>query len=117
VVDNNFIGQATSASQSFIRVVLVTANPELGDKLTFSVDSTEKISKFFYSVVGRGGIVTSGQVKGRKTFNVCTNFLMVPNFYVTVWYTRADGEVVSDALLVQLPANLKNKVSEIHSGF
>jgi hypothetical protein len=42
---------------------------------------------------------------------------MVPNFYVTVWYHRSDGEIVSDALLVQLPANLKNSVSRMTCPF
>lgn len=83
------------------------------------VQTTEPVKEFSYQVLGRGDIITAGNVlvekkanavKQIQIFKFLATFAMVPTAQVVVFYVRPNGEMVSDRLEIQFGSELQNFV-------
>lgn len=70
---------------------------------------------FSYQVIGRGDVVVANtiQVSNKKTykFKFLATYVMAPTAHVVVFYLKEDGEIVADALDIELEGSLQNFVS------
>lgn len=73
------------------------------------------MNQLTYQVLGRGDVIVTKTlpVYGLKKFNFrfLASFAMVPKANLVVYYIRADGELISDHLKIQLGDELQNFVS------
>jgi CD109 antigen len=79
------------------------------------VNSTQPMKYFIYQVIGRGDVVVANTIKvaDKKThnFRFLATYAMAPTAHVVVYYVKEDGEVVADALDIELEGALQNFVS------
>lgn len=78
--------------------------------------STDPMKYVSYQVLGRGDVIIAStvQVQGNQTtasWRFLATYAMAPTAHVVVQYLRDDGEVVADALDIQLDGVLQNFVS------
>jgi CD109 antigen len=88
---------------------------QVNQDIEIQVNSTEPMKYFIYQVIGRGDVVVANtvQVSGNKTykFRFLATYVMAPTAHVVVFYIKDDGEVVADAVDVELEGSLQNFVS------
>lgn len=140
------INRAQSPSNSFIQVILKTENPKVNEEIAIEVNSTAPLDSYIYEVMGRGNLVVARtvqagnqrytlfiQVKCRisfwlnfsvspsgdrsHTFRFQATAAMAPVARVVVYYVRADGEVVADALNFDVDGTFQNFVRLISLNF
>ncbi|XP_011302420.1 CD109 antigen isoform X2 [Fopius arisanus] len=105
--------QAMSPSGSYIQAVVKTESPQVNHEVEVEVNSTEVLKYLNYEVLGRGDILNAGSVPvdGRVgSFRFLATYVMAPTAHVLVYYTKEDGEVVADALDIELDGTLQNFV-------
>ncbi|XP_015122489.1 CD109 antigen isoform X1 [Diachasma alloeum] len=105
--------QAMSPSGSYIQAVVRTESPRVNHEVEVEVNSTEVLKYLHYEVLGRGDILYAGSVSvdGKVgTFRFLATYVMAPTAHVLVYYTKENGEVVADALDVELEGTLQNFV-------
>ncbi|XP_043275099.1 CD109 antigen-like isoform X2 [Venturia canescens] len=106
--------QAMSPSNTFIQASLKTENPMVNRDVEIEINSTAPLKYLSYEVLGRGEIRNSGslEVAMRRTasFRFLATHVMAPTAHVLVYYIRDDGEIVADALDVDLEGVLQNFV-------
>ncbi|KAJ8876853.1 hypothetical protein PR048_021300 [Dryococelus australis] len=76
------------------------------------VNSTVPMKYFTYQVIGRGDVLMANTVQvpnvNSHTFRFLATYAMAPTAHVVVSYLKDDGEVVADALDIQLDGFLQN---------
>ncbi|XP_015181620.1 PREDICTED: CD109 antigen-like isoform X2 [Polistes dominula] len=106
--------QAMSRSNQYIQAILKTENPTVNRDVEIEVNSTAPLKYLSYEVLGRGDILDAGSVYGQDKHSIKFKFLatyvMAPTAHVIVYYIREDGEVIADALEVELEGALQNYV-------
>ncbi|EFX86067.1 hypothetical protein DAPPUDRAFT_313404 [Daphnia pulex] len=108
------INRAQSPSNSFIQVILKTENPKVNEEIAIEVNSTAPLDSYIYEVMGRGNLVVARTVQAGNqrshTFRFQATAAMAPVARVVVYYVRADGEVVADALNFDVDGTFQNFV-------
>lgn len=88
---------------------------QVNQDIEIEVNSTEPMKYFSYQVIGRGDVVAAStiQVSNKKTykFRFLATYVMAPTAHVVVFYVKEDGEIVADALDIELEGALQNFVS------
>ena len=106
--------QASSPSSTYIQATLKTEKPMPNHDIEIEVNSTAPLKYLSYEILGRGDILNAGsiQVYGKNTasFRFLATYVMAPTAHVLVYYSRDDGEIVADALDVDLQGTLQNFV-------
>lgn len=106
--------QAMSPSNTFIQAMLKTETPMVNKDIEIEVNSTVPLKYLSYEILGRGDILNAGsvQVGGKSTasFRFLATYVMAPTAHVLVYYAREDGEIVADALDIDLQGTLQNFV-------
>ncbi|XP_069677480.1 CD109 antigen-like isoform X2 [Periplaneta americana] len=108
------VSASMSPSNTFIQAVVNTEHPTVNQDVELEVNSTEPMKYFSYQVIGRGDVVTANtiEVPNKKTykFRFLATYAMAPTAHVVVFYVKEDGEVVADALDIELEGSLQNFV-------
>ncbi|KZS15892.1 C3 and PZP alpha-2-macroglobulin domain-containing protein 8 [Daphnia magna] len=110
------INRAQSPSNSFIQVVLKTENPKVNEEISIQVNSTAPLDSYTYEVMGRGNLIVARTVQAGNQMQVSHAFrfqvtaAMAPVARVVVYYVRADGEIVADALNFDVEGTFQNFV-------
>ncbi|XP_023288117.1 CD109 antigen isoform X2 [Orussus abietinus] len=106
--------QALSPSNTYIQAILKTKKPMVSHEVEVEVNSTAPLKYLSYEIFGRGNILyaASIQVPNRNvaSFKFLATYVMAPRAHVVVYYVKDDGEVVADALDVDLEGTLQNFV-------
>ncbi|KAG7209379.1 hypothetical protein KM043_015478 [Ampulex compressa] len=106
--------QAMSLNNEYIQAILKTEKPMVNRDVEIEVNSTAPLKYISYEVLGRGDILDAGSIHAQGKYLVSFKFLarytMAPTAHVIVYYTSDDGEVIADALDVELEGVLQNFV-------
>ena len=88
---------------------------QVNKDIELQINSTEPMKYFSYQVMGRGEVVVAKtvQVSNNKThiFRFLATYVMAPTAHVVVFYVKDDGEIVADAIDIELEGSLQNFVS------
>ncbi|KAG5674651.1 hypothetical protein PVAND_004605 [Polypedilum vanderplanki] len=107
-----YIPKAKSESNQYIQVKVVTEKPKLNQEISIDVISTEEMNFITYQIIARGDIIVSKTlpVFGVKKYNFrfLATFAMIPKANLIVHYIRADGEIISDHVNIELGEELQN---------
>jgi CD109 antigen len=91
---------------------------QVNQDIELEVNSTEPMRYFIYQVMGRGDVIVANtvQLADKKThsFRFLATYAMAPTAHVLVYYVKEDGEVVADALDIELEGALQNFVSFVN---
>ncbi|KAK2582524.1 hypothetical protein KPH14_004819 [Odynerus spinipes] len=105
---------AMSRSDEYIQAILKTENPMVNHEVEIEVNSTTPLKYLSYEVLGRGDILDAGSIyvqdKHTTTLKFLATYVMAPTAHIIVYYIRDDGEVIADALDVELEGVLQNFV-------
>ncbi|XP_043259825.1 CD109 antigen-like isoform X1 [Colletes gigas] len=106
--------QAMSLNNEYIQVILKTENPMVNQDVEMEVNSTVPLKYISYEIFGRGDILDAGSIyvqnKYTTTFKFLATYVMAPTVHVIVYYVGNDGEIIADALDVELEGILQNFV-------
>ncbi|XP_021920080.1 CD109 antigen-like isoform X2 [Zootermopsis nevadensis] len=109
------VSASMSPSNTFIQAVINTEHPVVNQDIELEINSTEPMKYFSYQVIGRGDVVLANavQVSDKKThkFRFLATYVMAPTAHVVVFYVKEDGEIVADALDIELEGSLQNFVN------
>ncbi|PSN57619.1 hypothetical protein C0J52_00529 [Blattella germanica] len=109
------ISSSMSPSNTFIQAVIATENPKVNQDVEIDINSTEPLKYFNYQVIGRGDVVKANtiQVSNKKTHRLRfpITSAMAPTAHFVVYYIKDDGEVVADALDIEVDGTLQNFVN------
>jgi CD109 antigen len=95
---NKTIQSSYSPSGNFIHIEQLTeGTPNVGQKITFRVHSTNRAVNFYYEVISRGMVVFSNYTTSRD-FAFNTTPLMAPTSKVLVYQILPNAEVAVDFL-------------------
>ncbi|XP_071158706.1 CD109 antigen-like isoform X2 [Mytilus edulis] len=113
---NKYLYKATSPSSNYLQIRTrsgVTVQP--GSILHIIVQVTEKIHYCNYQIFAKGSLVDSGlfnmKMRYSRKHKVSITYDMTPTAKMIVYYVRADGEIVADAVTFSVQDVLKNKVT------
>nr|XP_014289274.1 CD109 antigen-like isoform X3 [Halyomorpha halys] len=111
----SIVTAAVSPSNTFIQTSVNTENPKVNSDIELQVNSTAPLKYLSYSVLGRGDVIVANsvEVNGMKTakWRFQATYAMAPTAHVIVQYVREeDGEVIADALDIQLDGAMQNFV-------
>uniref|UniRef100_A0A8C1EJF4 CD109 molecule n=1 Tax=Cyprinus carpio carpio TaxID=630221 RepID=A0A8C1EJF4_CYPCA len=99
----------SSPSSSYIQLHR-DSEPQVGQPLYLTLESSFNLAEFHYLVMSRGRVVDAGTVHS-SSFSLNTNHSWTPEACVMVYHTLPDGEIVNDALQVTFTQVLRNTVS------
>jgi len=108
------VHRSESHSNYFIQARLASESPSVGGNVQFAISSSEPLDKFSYVVLGRGNIVSaatvraSGSTKNEVIIRATRD--MSPRARIIVSYSRADGEIVADAMDFEVEGVLSNSL-------
>ncbi|XP_049951328.1 CD109 antigen-like isoform X5 [Schistocerca serialis cubense] len=105
---------ANSPSNTFIQAVVKTEHPTVNDYVQVEINSTVPLKYFSYQIIGRGDIVIARTVQVSQSvpmFKFLATYAMAPTAHVVVFYMAEDGEVIADALDIELKGTLQNFVT------
>ncbi|XP_076646328.1 thioester-containing protein 1 allele R1 isoform X2 [Halictus rubicundus] len=106
--------QAMSQNNEYIQAILKTENPTVNQDIEVEVNSTIPLKYINYEIFGRGDILDAGSIyvqnKLTTTFKFLATYVMAPTAHIIVYYVGTDGEVIADALDVELEGVLQNFV-------
>lgn len=113
------VSAAVSPSDSFIQAVVKTEKPMVNQDIEIEVNSTTPLKYISYQVLGRGDVIIASTVQttnsenGQNTISwrFLATYAMAPTAHIVVQYVREDGEVVADALDVELEGVFQNFVN------
>ncbi|KAH3873347.1 hypothetical protein DPMN_036581 [Dreissena polymorpha] len=103
-----------SPSANFLQLRSLTNKPKAGESLKITIKATESVNEVMYQIYARGQLIKSGTipVNGEfKTWTFQATHDMSPKSQVLVMYVRTDGELVADALSINVDGAFLNKVS------
>ncbi|CAG9825408.1 unnamed protein product [Phaedon cochleariae] len=105
---------AVSYTGNFLQAVLETDRPIVNLDVDILVNSTEPMRSINYVLMGRGDVLitNSFQVDNSNEFrfHFTATHAMVPVCHLIVYYVRSDGELVGDALDIEIDGLLQNFV-------
>lgn len=104
-----------SFSDNFIQATLETERPIVNLDVDIVVNSTQPMRSVNYILMGRGDVLITNtfQVENKKQFkfHFTATHAMVPVCHLIVYYVRPDGELIGDALDIEVDGLLQNFVS------
>lgn len=104
-----------SYSNTYLQVSLENDRPTVNLDVEVGVNCTEPLRYINYVLMGRGDVLFTNtfQVANNKEFkfNFLATHAMVPVCHLIVYYVRPDGELIADALDIQVDGLLQNFVS------
>ncbi len=99
-----------SPSGNFIHLEQSTeGTPEVGQKITFNIYSTDRAANFYYEVIARGKVVFSDYTKN-KEISFSTTPLMAPTAKLLVYQILPNSEVAADYLPFNVTASYPQTV-------
>ncbi|KAJ8921010.1 hypothetical protein NQ315_015806 [Exocentrus adspersus] len=108
------IPAAVSYSKNYLQVSLETDRPIINLDVEVAVNCTEPLRYINYVLMGRGDVLITNtfQVDNKKEFkfHFTATHAMVPVCHLIVYYVRPDGEMVGDALDIEVDGLLQNFV-------
>ncbi|CAH1108875.1 unnamed protein product [Psylliodes chrysocephalus] len=108
------IPAAVSFSDNFIQATLETERPIVNLDVDIVVNSTQPMRSVNYILMGRGDVLITNtfQVENKKQFkfHFTATHAMVPVCHLIVYYVRPDGELIGDALDIEVDGLLQNFV-------
>lgn len=106
---------AVSYNNTFLQITLDTDRPIINEEVTITVTSTEPMRYINYVLMGRGDVLITNtfQVDNSRAykFRFIATHAMVPVCHLFVYYVREDGELIGDALDIEIDGVLQNFVS------
>ncbi|KAK9304587.1 hypothetical protein QLX08_004027 [Tetragonisca angustula] len=108
------INQAMSQNNEYIQAILKTEKPMVNRDVEIEVNSTTPLKYINYEIFGRGDILDAGSIfvqnKHTTSFKFLATYVMAPTAHIIIYYIGDDGEVIADALDVELEGVLQNFV-------
>ncbi|XP_057670871.1 thioester-containing protein 1 allele R1-like [Diorhabda carinulata] len=108
------IPAAVSFSNAFLQVILETERPIVNLEVEITVNSTHPMKTLSYILMGRGDVLRTHtfQVENKKQFkfHFIATHAMAPVCHLIVFYVRQDGELIGDALDIEVDGALQNFV-------
>ncbi|XP_072395001.1 thioester-containing protein 1 allele R1-like [Diabrotica undecimpunctata] len=108
------IPAAVSFSGNFLQATLETDRPIVNLDVDISVNSTKPMQYLNYILMGRGDVISTNsfQIENRKQFNFhfTATHAMVPVCHLIVYYVTENGEMIGDALDIEIDGLLQNFV-------
>ncbi|XP_027843967.2 CD109 antigen-like isoform X1 [Aphis gossypii] len=108
---------AHSTSNTFLQATVLTERPTVNKDVEIQVNSTESLQYITYQVLGRGDVIVASTVQipnaGQHTavIRFLATYAMAPTAHVIVQFVKDDGEVVADAIDVELDGVLQNYIN------
>jgi CD109 antigen len=108
---------AHSTSNTFMQATVLTERPTVNKDVEIQVNSTESLQYITYQVLGRGDVIVASTVQipnaGQHTavIRFLATYAMAPTAHVIVQFVKDDGEVVADAIDVELDGVLQNYIN------
>ncbi|XP_017758263.1 PREDICTED: CD109 antigen-like isoform X2 [Eufriesea mexicana] len=106
--------QAMSQNNEYIQATLKTVKPMVNRDVEIEVNSTILLKYINYEIFGRGDILDAGSIyvqnKHTTSFKFLATYVMAPTAHVIVYYVGNDGEIIADALDIELEGVLQNFV-------
>ncbi|XP_015369821.1 PREDICTED: CD109 antigen-like isoform X2 [Diuraphis noxia] len=108
---------AHSTSNTFVQATVLTERPTVNKDVEIQVNSTESLQYITYQVLGRGDVIVASTVQipnaGQHTavIRFLATYAMAPTAHVIVQFVKDDGEVVADAIDVELDGVLQNYIN------
>ncbi|CAK9821472.1 CD109 antigen [Anthophora retusa] len=106
--------QAMSLNNEYIQAILKTEKPMVNRDIEIEVNSTIPLKYINYEIFGRGDILDADSIyvqnKHTASFKFLATYVMAPTAHVIVYYVGSDGEIIADALDVELEGVLQNFV-------
>ncbi|KAH3723817.1 hypothetical protein DPMN_049611 [Dreissena polymorpha] len=102
-----------SPSDNFLQLRSVKNKAKAGEPIEIAIKATESVKDVMYQIYARGQLITSGAIPVNgdvKTLMLQATHDMAPKSQVLVMYVRADGELVADALSINVDGAFMNKV-------
>jgi CD109 antigen len=100
-----------SPSGNFIHLEQTTeGTPQIGQKISFKVYSTDRAANFYYEVISRGTVVFSDYTT-RPDISFSVTPLMAPSSKLLVYQILPDAEVAADYLPFEVEASYPLQVS------
>ena len=88
---------------------------QVNQDIEFDINSTVPMKYFNYQVIGRGDVIVANTVqvynKNTHRLRFLATYAMAPTAHIVVYFVKDDGEVVADAVDIQLDGTLQNFVS------
>lgn len=108
------IPAAVSRSNTFLQVSLETDRPIVNLDVEVLVNCSEPLRYIDYVLMGRGDVLIANtfHVDNKKEyhFHFTATHAMVPVAHLIVSYVREDGELIGDALDIEVDGLLQNFV-------
>ncbi|VVC42395.1 Alpha-2-macroglobulin, thiol-ester bond-forming,Alpha-macroglobulin, receptor-binding,Alpha-2- [Cinara cedri] len=111
------ISAANSPSNTFIQATVLTERPTVNKDIEIQVNSTESLQYVSYQVLGRGDVIVASTVQipnaGQHTaiIRFLATYAMAPTAHVIVQFVKDDGEVIADAVDIELDGVLQNFIN------
>uniref|UniRef100_A0A2H8TEP0 TEP1-F n=1 Tax=Melanaphis sacchari TaxID=742174 RepID=A0A2H8TEP0_9HEMI len=108
---------AHSTSNTFVQATVLTERPTVNKDVEIQVNSTQSLQYITYQVLGRGDIIVASTVQipnaGQHTavIRFLATYAMAPTAHVIVQFVKDDGEVVADAIDIELDGVLQNYIN------
>lgn len=106
---------AVSYNSTFLQISLDTDRPIINEEVDIFVTCTEPMRYITYVLMGRGDVLLTNtfQVDMSKEykFRFTATHAMVPVCHLFVYYVNRDGELIGDALDIEIDGVLQNFVS------
>jgi CD109 antigen len=100
-----------SPSGNFIHVEQISEGvPEIGEEITFKVNSTREAANFYYEVVARGNVVFSDFTRNNEIAFEATP-LMAPSSTLLVYQILPNSEVAADYLPFKVTAEYPHSIT------
>nr|CAD7195115.1 unnamed protein product [Timema douglasi] len=108
------VAAAMSPSNTFIQAMVKTDKPTVNQDVEIEVNSTVPLKYLSYQVIGRGDVLVANTVPVSNShthkFRFLATYAMAPTAHILVTFLKDDGEVVADALDIQMEGVLQNFV-------
>lgn len=105
---------AVSYNNTFLQISLDTDRPIINEEVEILVTCTEPMRYINYVLMGRGDVLITNtfQVDNSKEykFRFTATHGMVPVTHLFVYYVKLDGELIGDALDIEIDGVLQNFV-------
>lgn len=111
------ISAANSPSNTFIQATMLTEYYAINRDIEIQVNSTDSLQYISYQVLGRGDVIVASTVQipnaGQHVavIRFLATYAMAPTAHVIVQFVKDGGEVIADAIDIELDGVLQNFVS------
>ncbi|XP_050425560.1 CD109 antigen-like isoform X2 [Adelges cooleyi] len=111
------VSASNSPSLTFVQATVLTERPTVNKDVEILVNSTEPLHYVNYQVLGRGDVIVASTVQvptaGQRTvvLRFLATYAMAPTAHVIVQFVKDNGEVVADAIDIELDGVLQNFIN------